>query len=487
MVEAALDPWQWRLSRNAAAPVHRFNGGQPDEWGLEVGPDLPMIPMTDADGAPVGVLLGFPIDLAAKRMVTRAWQAETSLDSSSFETLAREVTGAFGGRFLWIVEAPDGLRVYPDCSAQVTCVFDPAGGIVGSTAHALLDATEYAKRLDKKLFARLGIDGEGWFPAGLTAHRGLHRLLPNHYLDLTTFEVRRFWPEKAIGIGPDPEAAVTGIIGIIQAQLEALTHSPRKLGLALTAGRETRMLLACARPYLDKIDMITVVGGDRHEVDTVLSRRIANDLGLSHITLQRRAATVEQRDLFVRRGGHCNADSNSRYHPSIWPIASTHSLVGGVGGEVARAFFWKREDRAGTHLTGSGLTARFGLAPEKAVSDALDAWLSGLPPMSAFEIMDFAYLEHRDGAWYASQFCCDPTLVRFAPLLTYRAVELMLSLPPDWKRHSRLGQNVIERLWPELASYPYNSLGPWRDAAIKLQKIAMDPSILVKKLRKLML
>ena len=336
------------------------------------------------------------------------------------------------------------------------------------------------------MFSRLGVDGEGWFPAGLTAHRGLHRLLPNHYLDLTTLEVRRFWPVKAIGTDPDPEAIVSEIIEVVQAQIEALTHAPKKLGVALTGGHETRMLLACARPYLDKIDMVTVVGGDRHEIDSALSRRIATDLGLSHITLRRQAATDEQRDLFVRRGGHCNADSNSHYHPSIWPIAETHNLVGGVGGEVARAFYWRRDDQAGTHLSASALTARFGLAYEKAVSDAIEAWLQGLPQMSAFEVMDLAYLEHRDGAWYASQFYCDPILVRFAPLLTSRIVELMVRLPPDWKRQSRLGHAVIARLWPELASYPYNSLGRWRDAVIQFQKVSSNPSILAKKLRKLL-
>jgi hypothetical protein len=480
MTHAALDPWQWRLSKQTPEAVHRAGA-----WSLEIGPGLPVFPVSDAEGRSVGTLIGFPIDLEKKRLIKGSWQSKARL-SGSFEAYAMEVIWSLGGRFLWVADTPEGQRVYPDSSAQVACVFDPVARLVGSTAYSVLSADEYTTRFDQSRFSRLEVDGEGWFPAGLTAHRGLQRLLPNHYLDLTTFEVRRFWPVKAIGTGSDPEAIVSEIMEVVQAQLEALTHSPKKLGLALTGGHETRMLLACARPYLDKIEMVTVVGGDRHEVDSVLSRRIAKDLGLSHVTLQRRTATVEQRELFIRRGGHCNADSNSRYHPSIWPIAETHNLVGGVGGEVARAFFWKSEDVAGSQFTGSALNARFGLAPDEEVSGALEDWLRGLPPMSAFEIMDLAYLEHRDGAWYASQFCCDPTLVRFAPLLTSRVVELMIKLPEDWKRKNRLGHAVIARLWPELASYPYNSLGRWRDAAVQFQKVASNPSILVKKLRKLM-
>lgn len=480
MAHAALDPWQWRLSKQTLEAVHRAGA-----WSLEIGPGLPVFPVSDADGRSVGTLIGFPIDLEKKRLIAGNWHSKAQL-AGSFDAYAKEVIWSLGGRFLWIADTPEGQRIYPDSSAQVVCVFDPEARLVGSTAYAVLSADEYSARFDQRMFSRLGVDGEGWFPAGLTAHRGLQRLLPNHYLDLTTFEVRRFWPVKSIGTGSDPEEIVTEIIEVVQAQLEALTHSPKKLGLALTGGHETRMLLACARPYLDKIDMVTVVGGDRHEVDSILSRRIAKDLGLSHITLQRHTATVEQRELFIRRGGHCNADSNSRYHPSIWPIAETHNLVGGVGGEVARAFFWKIEDEASSHLTASALNARFGLAHEKAVSDAIEVWLQDLPPMSAFEIMDLAYLEHRDGAWYATQFSCDPTLVRFAPLLTSRVVELMIGLPPAWKRQNRLGHAVIARLWPELASYPYNSLGRWRDAVIQFQKLSSNPLILAKKLRKLL-
>ncbi len=478
MVSVPLDFWQYRLCQDetsdslAVGPL----------W-LSVGPELPVIRVTDSAGLSVGILLGFPIDLNGRRMIRGAWQAPVRAEAD-LDAFSQGMLRSLGGRFLWIQTAGGEHRIYPDCSAQVTCVYDPAAGMAGSTAHALLDEGEYDHRFDRASFDRLGIDGEGWFPAGLTAHHGIHRLLPSHCLDLNTWQVRRFWPESRLRVVLDPSAAVDEIIDIIRRQLEAVIAGPKRLALALTAGRETRMLLACARPYLNDVDFITVSGGDRHEIDTVMARRIARDMGLNHVGLPRAVATDAQRQEFIRRGGHCNADSNSRYHPSIWPIGQSHILIGGVGGEVARAFFWRNGDTENSPVSPQVMAHRFGLPVTAPLLEAIGRWQEGLPAMDTREMLDLAYLEHRDGAWYAAQFCCDPTLLRIAPLLTVRVVELMMQLPPSWKLTDRLGHAIIEKLWPELERYPYNSLGRWKDMMVKMQRVIADPRIVLKKLRK---
>lgn len=479
MKQDPLDPWQYRLSGAAVAgarPVGPF-------W-LEPGPELPVIPVTDANGAAVGVLLGFPIDLAGKSMITVAWQAPVALGTDA-DGFAYDVLCALGGRFLWLCAAAGMARIYPDCSAQVTCVYDPVARMAGSTALALLDDAAYDARFDKVLFDRLGVDGEGWFPAGLTAHHGLHRLLPNHYLDLHNWEVRRFWPTTALPVTSDPSATVDEIIAIVRAQIEALLGGPKKLAFALTAGLDTRTLMACAQPYLAEISFVTVTGGDRHEVDTVTARRIAKDLGLSHMELPRKTATDAQRALFIRRGGHCNGDSNSKFHPSVWPIAESHIFVGGAGGEIARPPIWRNFDTKETVLTSSILIDRLGLPRTNLVTTALEQRMADMPQGNAFQILDIVYQEDRYAAWYGAQFCSDPKLVRQAPFLTTRSVELMMQLPPEWKKSDRLSHAIIERVWPKLESYPYNSLGRWKDIAVKLRLAIMNPQLILKKLRKM--
>jgi hypothetical protein len=136
-------------------------------------------------------------------------------------------------------------------------------------------------------------------------------------------------------------------------------------------------------------------------------------------------------------------------------------------------------------LKTSSIIKRFGLPAIDALVASMENWREELPQMDIRHLLDFAYLEHRDGAWYGAQFCCDPTLLRLGPLLTFRSVELMIQLPPDWKLSGRLGSAIVDRLWPDLNLYPYNSLGSLQDVWIKIQRAALDPRILLKKIRKM--
>lgn len=479
MTPPSLETWQYRLSLSGEPQVLPIG-----KVRLEVGPGLPVTHLTDGNGKAVGVLLGFPIDLNARQMISDDWQVPACL-GPNMDAFVRKVLLALGGRFLWILSTPDVARIYPDCSAQVPCVFDAQRRVAGSTAHALLDDEEYGARFDKALFDELGVDGEGWFPGELTAHHGLDRLLPGHYLDLDTWTVARSWfgPEAQTD---DPSKVVEEIIEIVQAQIEAMTKGPKRVAMTLTAGHETRMLLACARPFLDQVDFLTITGSDRHQTDTVIASRIATALGLSHLTLPRTTADPHQRALFIRRGGHCNADSNSYFHPSVWPIAESHVMVSGVGGEVARGFFWRNTDTPQMAVTASMLAARFGLTKNQKLIVRLNRWLAVLQDRDCLRVLDLAYHEHRNGAWYAVQLCCDPTLERVAPLLTTRTVDLMMQLPPEWKRANRLSHEVVARQWPELAKFPYNSLGVLQDPFVKMQRVVADPRVIVKKMRKML-
>jgi hypothetical protein len=479
-----LDPWQYRLSNSRTAGSCAIG-----KFWLDLGEDLPKTQIFDAAGTPVGVILGLAIDLQTETVLGESWTA-TQILGSDVDGFARHVLYGLGGRYIWIcattVVGQDIARIYPDAAAQIPCVFDPAAQVAGSTALAILSEADYDRRFDRALFDRLGVDGEGWFPAGLTAHHGVMRLMSGHYLDLVQGKAVRFWPTSALPVGDDAAGRVEEIIALVRSQMKALLKGSKRVAMALTAGRETRMLLACARPFVAQVDFVTVTGDDRHKIDSLMAQRIARDLGLSHMILPRQAATPEQRSLFIRRGGHCNADSNSRYHPSVWPLAKGHIFVGGVGGEIARAFFWRPSDTPTTPLTAAMLCGRFGLPMAEPLVAAVQAWLDQAPPgLNTQQLLDLAYHEHRTSAWSSVQFCCDPTVMRLGPLMTYRGLDLMLGLAPEWKRASRLADAITSRLWPELETYPYNSLGRWSDLVVKLQRVLDDPKIILKKLRKM--
>lgn len=474
-----LDPWQYRIARD-------LPDGMPlgKEWSLQTGDGLGVTHVTDAQGTAVGVLLGFPIDLNARRLIGDGWRSAHSLNSDP-DTFAEAVLDDLGGRFLWLFVRDEIARVYTDISAQVSCVYDAKKQILGSTAHALFDDATYTERFNQTLFDQLGVNGEGWFPCGLTAHHGLKRLLPNSYLDMNSFEEVRYWPNGPAVTSPHPEDLVDPFIETVQAQIEALIMGPKKIAMALTAGLDSRTILACARPFKDKITCVTVTGQDRHAIDSVMARQITTKMGIHHLTLPRQSATPAQKDLFIRRGGHCNGDSNALYHPTVWPLQDEYVFVGGAGGEVSRPPLFRVADSSDDKLDPKTILARLGFKTLPALTEAMAEKLDKARTRDPHQILDMIHLEDRYGAWYAVQFCCDPTLVRHAPFLTQRTVRLMMQLPPDWKLDYRFEHLVIQKAWPELDAFPYNTLGPWRDRFINLQRVLADPRIIIKKLRKL--
>lgn len=468
-----LDLWQFRLSDRG---IGRAVAG----LSLEVGPGLPLTELRDRDGRNVGVLLGHPIDLLGRRCVTQEWQVPISSDdpdgfvSMLFQRLA--------GRFLLILDLPGARRLYPDAAAQIPCVYETGKKLAGSTAHALLAEAQYEARFDKALYSRLGIEGSGWFPAGLTAHRGLNRLLPNHMLDLDTWAVSRHWlPDDT---STRANAAILVLIEVVQSQMAALESAERRIAQALTAGRETRMLLGMAGEGREDRLYVTIKGSDQYSVDGAMAAQIASEQRLNHRVLPRVRAGAQARAAYLRRAGHCVADANSWYFPSVEPIAKTHVFVGGAGGEIGRGFFWKPGDGADTPLDAERLIARFGLPPVPELLTRVEAWLVGLAGRPTTEILDLAYLEQRVGPWGSAQFCADPTLLRLAPLLNRRAIDAMLALPEEWKKSEGMARAVLAATWPEIEAYPYNTMGPIRDLWVRCQRVIREPGLVLRKIRR---
>lgn len=478
VTDIPLDTWQYKISqlpeRNA------INTGQ---LFVRVGPGIEAIKLADQAGKRVGLLLGFPIDLDSE-MVLHVEHHFSFLYDGDPDRFSKNVFAALGGPFLFILDVDDVVRIYSDSGAQVPCVFDRELKIAASTSHAMFDEETYWARFDSDLFNRLNVVREGWFPGGLTAHRGVERLLPNFYLDIATWTVRRHFPLAELVRTESPDDAVEEFIALVRKQISALLKEPERVAQALTAGQETRSLLAISRPFVDQIDFVTVTGHDRHAVDTIMARRISTDMNLRHRELQRVKATKDQTEIFFRRGGHSVGDSNAVYHPSVWPIAASHNFVGGVGGEIGRAFFWRQGDTDTTRISPKQLILRMGLATDPRVQDFIGEWMKSLAGIPMLDILDLAYAENRVAPWASAQFFSDPGLVRFAPLLTQRNVEILLSLPTDWRRSGRLFPEIIRQSWPELQRYPYNSLGIVWDSYAKVLRLVQNPSTLAKKIRK---
>lgn len=471
-----LPPLQYTLRADINNARYAFH--------LEAHPEFGIFPIRDASRTEIGLVLGFPIDLEQRRVVTESITMSDAMPTA-IDAAAGCIGDRLGGRYLLFLNMNGKVRIYPDGAAQLPCIYMPENGIAGATAYALLSEEDYEGRFRHDLYATLDIENDGWFPGGLTAHEGVERLLPNHFLDLGNWTQTRYWPVQNIERTGCPQKNIEEIAQIVRIQIEALINSPWKVAQALTAGQDTRIMLACVRPYIDAIEFVTIAGSRVRDTDTVISKRIAGDLGLNHNVLARAVADEDTVARYMRRGGHCVGGPNRLIHPSLKDLRQSHVFVGGASGEIGRAFFWNGGDGRETPLDGHLMVGRMGLPAVAELQDRLGVWLEGLQEVDPLIALDLAYIEQRVGPWGGAQMFSDPTFIRHNPLGNTRILKLMLSLPDDWKRHNRLTHELIGRFWPELLRYPFNSQGFFSDFLSKARRSIRQPKLVIRKFRKL--
>lgn len=457
---------------------------------LAVFDPLSAMPVQDANGRVIGSFIGKPIDGLA--------EAVTNLTVTLPEALGADLDGfierniyAFTGSFLFVLDLPKAKRLYLDACGTLSAVYEPKTRRAAAISSQLVDHVDLETRFDRDLYGTLRVDRDGWFPAGLTAHRGIFRLLPNHYLDLETGTAIRHWPKADISRASDPELACARILSSTRRTLTALSKCA-PLSVALTAGNETRMLLAASRGIDGDICFVTV-SAKGAELDQVRAEELASKFGLPHRLIPLRFAdTVGQQD-WQARSAFSIGGPHIHTHPTIQQLRDRPYFVGGLGGEIGRGFFWRRTDSDSTLIDAEGIWARMGMPRHPRGIAAVERWLRNLRNYSgelpSLLILDLAYLEIRMGCWgFALSYTnCNPTDIH--PLIGRDSFTAMLSLPPDWRRMQNgtnlMIQTVIRKGWPEILDLPISRYGDYRDRLGLVNRIRQHPHLVAKKLRKL--
>ena len=475
---SALQRWGFRLAH--AGPGRPVAGMR-----LAVGEGLEAVTLEDPAGAPLGVALGFPIDLAARRFARGAWRVPVAAEEGP-DAVAEAALAGLGGPVLLVLDVAGARSVRPDAVAQIPCVRDRRTGEIAGSAAQLLSAEDYDARFDRDLFAAADIDANGWLPAGLTPHADVERLLPDHAFDLgppgpVADPQRRV---RLPGAGPerDPGSVIDTLADMVERQTSAATATGRPVFQTLTGGSETRALLALHRRSGRAADLtfLTIVGGGQYRRDAILARSLARGLGLRHETLPVRRATQQRRDAYVRRTGAAVADANAWTHPTLDPLDGAILLIG-LGGEIGRGYVWQRGD--GGARDGATLARVLRLPTDPRIVAALDAWAAPLADLPRERFLDLLYLENRMGPWASVQFPAHPGPLRLSPMLAQPAVDALLALPAAMRAAGDFPVRVVERVDPGLLRWRINRLGPVRERLQLLWRIVTEPRYAARRLR----
>lgn len=446
-------------------------------WTLAIDDDLAIAPVL-GKGKRIGWLLGVPVDLDDEAVVTN----ELHLTGNGrTQTAWDEVKQRCAGSWLFIGLDGDQIELRPDADATIGAVFDPAQRRIAS--HAFLLAQEdYWQRLDQEARKSNEVEQDGWFTGGLTAHRGIYRLLPNHRLNTRDFEHRRIAMQL-----PSYRAEVEPLIAEISEEVRKVVRALRahgKTAVCLTGGNETRAILAILREDAPDIDFVTI-GYARDSRDLYLASRLVQIAGLRHRSVPSRRAAKDEIDQWLIGAGHAMAGTNAQFFPTTRSL-DKRFLIGGLGGEVGRGFLWPKELPEHGPLDAAYILKRLKQPTTAQNLQTVSAWVERLPDkLDPYQILDLAYLELRMGPWAFAQPRMSGTVPSIHPLISYNQFARMWSIEPVRRANNELIRQIIEQNWPELLKVPINRWGNHRDFTDPIIEAIRHPKKIRRKIRQI--
>lgn len=470
---------QWLLTEDPQAgppewEEHRLHG-----WRLVAHPDARVVALEARDGTPVGWVIE-PL----------AWLGTDGDDLCSGPTLRLPLSASPGEADVAAVlygRGTDGWSDGTGFAGSWTAILLTHGGTVRhlwlAAAHSVvycpdrrMAATSHnlipGLRRDDALSRLVDPPAKNKFYCfGLTPFEGLHRLLPNHRLDLDAFAAHRHWP-LAAGFSPRRSGSEGARLMVSQARrlLAVLAEGYSTFKLPLSAGNDSRAVLACLRPLAerapDRIRMFTSLRPTmEHRIDTQIARRLARIARLPHEVdeiVPRPAERAEMLRAFARIG-------ESKWGPILAAPAKTKSTTAatgqlalpGMAGETARAFYWHGRALGPADVTPAAVAKVIGTPVDDRVLQAAADWLDGLPAgvrAEPSDILDLAYVEQRLGCWDSTSRYLFPGRGRanVSLMATTLGLETMLRLPRDYKAAERLQRDMVAVGWPELLAPPFN-------------------------------
>jgi hypothetical protein len=432
-----LNSWmrgQFILSHNSKPKVG-WAGYRLAEWTLHAN-DLPVVKVLDQDGKWIGWCIG--------HLVLNGKLNGADLTINEVEEFYQQAAGKWA---LFLVEQG---RIYLDPYGSLACVYSAEREIVASTP------TLVEGEWDEEILHTIGLpEKDTWLPSGLTTMKNVKRLLPNHYLHLDDFTSVRHWPTSDLSIDPHIDGGVRTIASSIQNTIDEVAKV-HPISFTLTAGRDSRMILASARAHAQNATFVTFAE-PKETLDMQTAERLAKQLNLQHEFIPIRHATEEELQTWLSLTGVSLAGGIWKIHKTLEKLDRTRVLFPGTAGEVGRAFYWKSSDSAHMKLTVKDILTRCRLPHHSRLTAATDQWLKDLQDFNAFTILDLSYIEQRLGCWAApSHYGNTTSLFEFSLFNSRPVFEAMMRLPYEYRKKQMLPQDLCNHCWPDVLQLPFN-------------------------------
>lgn len=384
-------------------------------------------------------------------------------NEASFLSDLRSVTG----RFAVIYGGPGFLSVLSDATATRTIFYDEDGGCIAS--HAQLVAAYRGTSEDRDPLPFMN-----GFPGNFTPYRGVKMLTANLVCDLWECGVRRYWPSKKLARLSSDDVADLVLDEVCETLIKTAQVAPVKL--ALTAGIDSRVVLACALKAGINFEAFTYgspVGSTK--VDHGIAKHLASEFGFSHTSVRSEQLDPKVEKCFLES---CYTQSHMRAIGGLQRFFGSKKTIGLNGNlfEIARDHYAGvrkyESEYFGAKLASIIYYRKLSPKFKKKIASMMSVdkyihtiepyfaqWLADsggfvggyFPPMTQF------YWEHRMAAWNGPFTLERDFYSNFlVPFNSHRLFELFLSVPESERFEGSIPRSILSRVDTKLVEIPVN-------------------------------
>lgn len=444
---------------------------------LQTHPDLPCVQKAGRNKNIT--LLGFIIDPNRPELSDEAIVTSIIEQINHFEDLFA-CTSSLSGRWILIFEDESEFVLFQDACGLRSVVYTLPGI---SECWCASQTNLIADRLDVKpnpealdFWSKLGKTIpkhiRAW-PGASTAFSEIGALLPNHYLDLKTRNVVRFFPRQPlqqISLEDGTEKICLHLAALLRA-----VHERFAVFQEITAGLDSRCLLAASREVSKQTTYLTGLWTaidpsltEEHR-DVRVPRNLLRSLGLKHRIVYCPSVPSE--------GPFASAYQTSDTLPlqglaqrvyAMAPLLPENAiLVNGNGGEIGRCRLHPVRHPQTVSLSAACNLHWTGLHSHPFLKPYLTAWLADASKACdkfGYRLFDIFYWEQKMARRVGKSFLHnDLAHETFSPYNTRSLLCEFLSVPEKYRRPGNghiLQHNIIRTLWPEALGEKINPLSP---------------------------
>jgi len=385
--------------------------------------------------------------------------ADKLLKCNNISELVDE-TMHLAGRYLILVGENKCLQYVltdPTVTIPINFTFKENEFTLSSHASFIADIYNY-KQSEDAIDIKNKAEQQQPLPYNITMFYEIKTLIPNHYLDIKSQQMKRFFPIYPI-TETSMDKAVDKTIEISKNIIKGYSKT-RKISLPITSGVDSRTVLALMKDQVNDLKMYTYYHDEFTEEtgDIKVPKEISNEFEIDYLTLPIKVMPpkIEENITKELAGLENHRILNNGYTYSKSEISTYYSAQGDII-SLSKSPFGKNLPESWATLN-YFITKTHNYSP--IIKEYVKMWMKDTYEFSeenTVSLFDLYNWEYRLGRWLPNNiknydYFIDPIYIFNCRYLT----ELWISIPREERTNRSLHLEIIEKEWPELLNIPFN-------------------------------